>query len=354
MDAKRKILVIRFSAMGDVAMLASVLKELCDKYPDIELVMVSRKAFQAFFEQTPQVRFHSIEPKTKHKGFWGLWKLFLELKAYQVDAVADVHDNIRSRVLSFFFRLIGTPISRIDKGRAEKKALTRFPNKVLIPLKLTVERYADVFRELGFSFNLTHKLQTHRLPLPVGIQTQFNPLGEVFNQSDNIPKRIGVAPFAQHPSKVYSLHKMEQVISSLAQLGYQVYIFGGGATEKRFADNLATQYNHVYSVIGAYNLSQELAIISNLDLMLSMDSSGMHMASLVGVPVISIWGATHPFAGFLGYGQSLSDCIQYDHPKRPNSIYGQKPLLLNDLPIIDYIEPERVVETIKQRLCQNS
>lgn len=341
MAATQKIIVLRFSAMGDVAMVASVLQEFSEQNPSAEIIMVSRPAFKPFFEGIPKLIFHSIQPKTIHKGIDGLYKLYQELRSYKPDAIADLHDNLRSRAISTFFRLTGIKIKRINKGRAEKKALTREHNKVFKPLRQTVERYADVFRELGFNIKLSHQINKSALALPKKAEALF---------SDKTTKKIGISPFAQHIYKVYALEKMEEVISSLSKVGYEIFIFGGGKAEQDIAEDWAKKYTNTHNLIGNFNLTEELAIISNLDVMLSMDSSGMHMASLVGVPVVSIWGPTHPYAGFLGYGQLESDCIQIDHPSRPNSIYGNKPCLCGVENCIDLIHPETIVNKIKEKL----
>ena len=70
--------------------------------------------------------------------------------------------------------------------------------------------------------------------------------------------------------------------------------------------------------------------MSHLDVMLSMDSANMHLASLTGIPVVSVWGATHPMAGFLGYNQDPENVIQIDLECRPCSIYGNKPCQRGD------------------------
>ncbi|GAA4199125.1 glycosyltransferase family 9 protein [Pedobacter jeongneungensis] len=341
MAATQKIIVLRFSAMGDVAMVASVLQEFSEQNPSVELIMVSRPAFKPFFDQIPNLIFHPIHPKTTHKGIDGLYKIYQELISYQPDAIADLHDNLRSRAISTFFRLTGVKIRRIDKGRAEKKALTRANNKVFKPLKQTVERYADVFRELGFNLKLSHQINKSQQAIPAKAKDLF---------TDKTTKKIGISPFAQHIYKVYDLTKMEMVIASLSNLGYELFIFGGGKTEQDIAEDWAQKHANTYNLISNFNLTEELAMISNLDVMLSMDSSGMHMASLVGVSVVSIWGPTHPYAGFLGYGQSESDCIQIDHPSRPNSIYGNKPCLCGVESCIDLIKPETIVNKIKEKL----
>ncbi|WP_443946560.1 glycosyltransferase family 9 protein [Pedobacter sp. AW1-32] len=340
MASTQKIIVLRFSAMGDVAMVASVLKEFSEQNPTVDIILVSRLAFKPFFDEISKIQFHAIEPKTQHKGFFGLYKLFKELKTLKPDAIADLHDNLRSRVLSTFFRFSGINIKRIDKGRAEKKALTRAVNKIFKPLKQTIERYADVFRQLGFTVKLSHQLKPDRHKLPEKVADFF---------ANTTKKKIGISPFAQHEYKVYPLDKMEQVIAELSKTS-DLFIFGGGKSERNIAEQWAKNYSNTYNLIGNFNLTEELAVISNLDLMLTMDSSGMHMASLMGIRAVSIWGPTHPFAGFLGYGQSELDCIQIDHPERPNSIYGNKPCLCGVESCMNLISPETVSDKIKNTI----
>ena len=89
--------------------------------------------------------------------------------------------------------------------------------------------------------------------------------------------------------------------------------------EEALLDQWAFEYPRVKSVAGKYSLDQELALISRLDLLICMDSANMHFASLVGTRVLSVWGATHPYAGFYGYHQDPEDCIQLDLPCRPCS-----------------------------------
>lgn len=322
--------------MGDVAMVASVLKDFQKQHSDTEIIVVSRKLFQAFFQNIPRVQFHTIDPTKRHKGLFGLFRLHKELKRYKADYIADLHNNIRSLILDILFSFSGKKIKILDKGRKEKKALTRPFNKIKVQLKLTTERYADVFRGLGFPVLLDHTLQKEDRAIPNNLLSTL---------TSNRTK-IGIAPFAQHTYKVFPLEKMEEVIRYLALQEYEIYIFGGGNQEKSIADKWTQSYPFVINTIGSSNLNQELDIISKLDLMISMDSSGMHMASLVGTRCLSIWGATHPFAGFLGYGQSIEDCIQVEHPDRPNSVYGNKSCNCDGIEAVDLVTAEMVIEKI--------
>lgn len=339
MSLPAKVIVTRFSAMGDVAMVASVLKEFALQYPDVELHMVSRPAFKAFFQDIPSLSYHPIYPKEAHAGIGGLYRLYKELKEISATAVADLHYNLRSRILGSFFRFGGYRVKQLNKGRKEKNALIRRENRILKPLRPTVERYADVFREIGFiDFKLQNILVNTPKEIPELAKSLF---------ADRRHKVVGIAPFAQHSFKVLPFPKMEKVIAGLSQLGYVQVIFGGGKEEAEIAAAWARKYPNVYNSIGKFTLSEELAIIANLDLMVSMDSSGMHMASLMGIKCVSIWGATHPYAGFLGYGQSIKNCVQVDHPNRPGSIYGNYSCLCDGVEAINLVTPQQVIDKVK-------
>ncbi|WP_432714407.1 glycosyltransferase family 9 protein [Pedobacter sp.] len=342
MTRTSKLLVIRFSAMGDVAMTAPVIRELIEQHPQTTIVMATRGLFQPFFKGIDQLHVHSFNPKMQHKGFFGLLKYFVELKQQDITAVADLHNNLRSTILCILFFLCGKKICRVDKGRTDKKKLTRKVNKVLQPLKTTVERYADVFRKLGYPIKLSYQLRKQLITANPALHPF---LGEVKTQ-----QFIGFSPFAQHAQKVYPLAKTEMVLLKLAELGYKVFVFGGGDAEKAIAAAWESKHQNIVSVIGKLNLEAELALITHLDLMVSMDSSGMHLASLQGIPVISIWGATHPFAGFMGYGQSINDAVQIDLECRPCSIYGNIPCYRGDFACMNNLSPIIVIDKIIQKL----
>ena len=93
-------------------------------------------------------------------------------------------------------------------------------------------------------------------------------------------------------------------------------------------------------------MEQELILMSHLDVMVSMDSANMHLASLTATPVVSIWGATHPMAGFLGWNQNIENVVQLNMDCRPCSIYGQKPCIHGDFRCMTGIKPEMILEKI--------
>ncbi len=298
--------------MGDVAMTVPVVKQLLKQYPALHITFVSDEKFSSLFQHIPRLEFYAADIRGKHHGFFGLLLLFNDLKKIKsINAIADLHDVLRTKLLSFLFRLSGTSVKCIDKGRKDKKALTRKDNKKLVQLPTTFQRYADVFTRLGYPFKLITSAPRVKL--------QVNEAVKELSGNDDIA-RIGIAPFAKHKEKTYPLTEMEKVISYLSNKGYKIFLFGGG-NEISLLEDWQNQFNNVLNIAGKLSFEEELMLISNLDIMISMDSANMHLASLYGVPVISIWGATHPFAGFYGFAQNPLNAVQADIYCRPCSVF---------------------------------
>ncbi|MCX7546545.1 glycosyltransferase family 9 protein [Xanthomarina sp. F1114] len=313
MPKPKHILVIRLSAMGDVAMVVPVLKAFTKQYPKVKLTVLTREFFTPFFRDLENVTVFPADLKGRHKGVFGLYKLSKELKGLHIDAVSDLHNVLRTKVLKVF--LFGKRFVQVDKGRAEKKALVSGKN--FQQLKTTHERYADVFRKLGFPLDLSDP----NFPKPVELNSKTVSLLGLDSK-----KWIGIAPFAAHNSKMYPLNLMEEVIKSLSET-HKILLFGGGKKEVEILDGFQNKYDNVVNLAGKLTLNEELDVISNLDIMLSMDSGNAHMAAMLGGKVVTIWGVTHPFAGFAPFNQPEDFALVSDRskfPLIPTSIYGNK------------------------------
>ncbi len=342
-----RILVIRFSALGDVAMMVPVLHSLALQYPQDEITVLSRPMCQPLFQGLPEnVSFYGADLAGKHKDVMGLTGLFRELKVMRFDYVADMHGVIRSRYLCWLLRLTGVRVAAIDKGRKGKHKLVRRKDKVLENQKSSFRRYADVLEKLGFPVLLNFSsIYGEGKGDFSEIEPVTGPRGET--------KWVGIAPFARHAGKIYPIELQEEVVAHFAaDPRVKVFLFGGGKEEQAVFNSWIAKYPSVVSMIGKLNLRTELNMISHLDVMLSMDSANMHLASLVNVPVISIWGATHPYAGFMGWKQLPINAIQLDLPCRPCSVYGQKPCWRKDAPYecLRSIRPGQVVEKVERIL----
>ena len=339
------ILIIRFSAIGDVAMTVPVVDCLARQYPENHYTILSQSFFQPLFAHCPDnVRFAGVDLYNDYKGVGGMYRLYRELLQHRFDAVADLHDVLRTKLLRIFFRCSRLNVKHIDKGRKDKRLLTQKKNKLFRQLIPTIERYADVFSAL-------------RQPLaPLDFRSVFGLSRGDFNIIEPITgnksgKWIGVAPFAKHEGKIYPLDRMEQVVAHFANKeDVTVFLFGGGAAEKAILDGWCTKYPRTLSVVEKLNLTAELVLMSHLDVMLSMDSANMHLATLTATPVVSIWGATHPYAGFYGYRQLPDHAVQIDLSCRPCSVYGSKPCYRNNTKCMEKITPLMVIEKMETLL----
>jgi ADP-heptose:LPS heptosyltransferase len=314
---------MRLSAMGDVAMTVPVLRAFVSQHPQVKITMISRPFFKPFFEGIPNLSFFAFDEKERHKGVAGLLRLFQDLKNLDIDAFADLHNVLRSKIVRSLFALSGKKVASVDKGRAEKKALTQGENKVFKQLPTMFERHSNVFNELGFSVDLSSRSVGTVFPKKAVLDKEIsNILGE------NSKKLIGIAPFAQYDSKVYPLDLMQEVIDKLAlDANNTILLFGGGKKENEILNSLSSNKENVINMAGKIKFQQELQLISNLDVMLSMDSGNAHIAAMLGVKVITLWGATHPFAGFSPFNQPLENTLVSDRnqfPKLPTSVYGNK------------------------------
>jgi ADP-heptose:LPS heptosyltransferase len=324
--------------LGDVAMTVPVLKCLLQQHEQLRITVVSSPFFQPLFDDIERLDFYGVDIKKEYKGLLGIKKLSNRIQnEIPFDAIADLHNVIRTKLLRYL--LNNKKVAVIDKGRKEKAELTRLRNKQLRRLKSTFQRYADVFASLGYPVQLNEQEGIKKL----NADTALIPFEKIHND-----RLIGIAPFAKHPAKVYPLEKMLQVIKMLAENGYKILLFGS----KREAAELemwAKENKNIYSVAGKLSFENELQLVAQLDIMVSMDSANMHLASLYGVPVVSIWGGTHPFLGFYGWAQQYGNAVQEDLPCRPSSVYGNKICPVHGTQgCMQGITPEIIVKKIKE------
>lgn len=338
MSKPEHILVIRLSAMGDVAMTVPVLRAFTSQYPEVKLTVLTKPFLKPLFRDLANVSVFEADIKGAHKGIVGLYKLSKSLKKTGFDSVADLHNVLRSNFLRFFF--FGRKVAQIDKGRAEKKALTT--GKHFEQLKTTHQRYADVFETLGYPLNLSNLV----FPEPSKLNQESNEL--IGKDSQRL---IGIAPFAAFKGKAYPLDQMEIVIENLSK-HYKVILLGAKGQEASQLETIADKYKNVINLAGQLSLNDELDVISNMELMISMDSGNGHLAAMQGVKVLTIWGVTHPYAGFYPFHQDESNAVLADRnkfPKIPTSVYG------NSLPdgyegVFSTITPEDIIEKARSIL----
>ena len=347
---KEHILVIRFSALGDVAMMVPVVWSLAQQYPDVRITVLSRKFARPLFDDlAPNVNFMEADVSKEYHGVRGLNALYRRLVAKQFTKVADLHSVIRSDYLRLRFNLGRYRVEHLIKNRSLRRKLISGKSRTQLPTSF--ENYAAVFERLGYPVDLRQFRSI--FPAEGG---NLNLLPAEIGPRKSFEQWIGIAPFAAHEGKIYPPRLMEQVINQLIQQYPQarIFLFGRGEQEDKYFQLWCAQYRQC-TWVGKYceGMYQELILMSHLNVMVSMDSANMHLASLTGIPVVSVWGATHPMAGFLGYNQNPDNVIQIDLECRPCSIFGNKPCHRVDYACLQNIPPERIVERINSIINNN-
>ncbi len=319
--------------MGDVAMLPHALRALRAAYPDLRITVATQPMFRPFFRGL-EVEFLDVQLKKEHRTAAGMWRLAREARRRGVDAVADVHDVLRSKIFRWSMSLHGIRTAHIAKGRAEKRRALHTGGD-FVPLMHSVVRYCEVFRALGFRF---------ADPVPAVKPVCENPMGE------KLGRWIGFAPFSAHAGKTYPETLSRRLVELLAARYDRIFIHGGGGREQAFAEEMEQRYPNVTALFGKVRFAGEMDVMAHEDCLVSMDSMAMHMASLVATPVVSVWGATHPNLGFLGWGSPTENVLQADFSCRPCSVFGAKPCKWGDYRCLHAITPEQIVDKVAETI----
>lgn len=342
----KHLLIMRLSAIGDVAMTVPVVLALRQQYPKLKITIVSRPLFKSFFAFIPDIHFYAADVENSQTGIRGLYKLYKDLSVLGIDAFADLHNVLRSKVIAAFFKWNKTPVISLNKDRTQRKKLTALKPKLLSPMKSMIDRHAEVCKKLHLPIDLSETKLIDSQPMSSEIE-------RITGKKNS--KWIGIAPFATYETKMYPLSLMNEVIQLLLQEEVKIFLFGGGKNEVEQLKSMASVSSNCVNIAGTLTFQQELDLISNLDLMLSMDSGNGHMAAMFGVPVITMWGNTHPFAGFVPFRQPIENSLLPDmekYPFLPTSVYGNK-IVPGYTDCMKTIKPEVVVKSIKQLLAQS-
>ena len=339
MKDRQHILVIRFSAMGDVALATPVLRSV-DTGTD-KILVLTRPAFKTFFENLENLDVYTADLGGRHKGLRGLIRLFRDInRDHNIKLVIDLHSVMRSWLTGFLYSIKGVKVYRIDKGRKEKRDLLKGKLKKYLPH--TTDRYRNVFARAGY------KLGGLIIPSFIPGEAAEEEARELI--SKKVPASaalIGVSPFARHKAKMWDIRKMKKLMGLLTEHKQVFFILFGGRDELGGLEQLAAGFDNSLVAAGRYRLDTELAIISKTDLMISMDSANMHLAVLSGVATVSIWGGTHPMAGFAPAGDQGHLIVQTpteDLDCRPCTVYGKGKCIRRDVKYkcMEGISPEMV------------
>ena len=335
--APQRLLIIRFSALGDVAMTVAAIYSLAQQYPQLQIDVATTPFCARLFIAPPaNVAVHGLDLKGKYHGVPGTLRLLRYLAALRPTMIADLHNVCRTWILDTFFRLKGLKVSMVDKMRSGRNRVLR--HKAEQPN--FVNRYAGVFAALGY-------------PVELSFRTLF-PDGTPAPAVAIEHPAVGIAPFARYYNKTYPLEMMREVVELVTGSGINVYLFGARGQEAEMLGAWTPFNKRCHSLAGRFGLEEELALMANMDVMVSMDSANQHMASLTATPVVSLWGSTTPECGFMGYGQSRDNALVARLNCQPCSIAGKPECPLGTLDCLRTLRPRAVADKIISLASPNS
>lgn len=328
-----KVLIIRMSALGDVAMTLPVIYSVCQAYPDTEFTLLTRPFFAKIFINPPKnLSFVTADFKTEYKGNAGIYRLIKKLSSYNFTAVADLHNVLRSWIIDTYFVCRGVKVRMVDKERNKRKEA----NKQKKAQRSYIQRYCDVFKKLGYPVDLNFKsvFEASIIPAPDVVKHPA----------------VGIAPYARYSNKTYPIGLMKKVVGLLTSKGINVYLYGARGKEAETLDSWQKEYENCYSLAGKMPITDELAMMNHMDTMVSMDSANQHLASVAGVKVLSIWGSTAPSCGFMAYGQSPDNVIMSKLACQPCTTAGSEICRLGNLECLKSLKPEFLAQRIEREI----
>lgn len=344
------LILYRLSSLGDVTLCVPILCALRQKYPDLPIVFITHKRFASLFEPIPGLTLLALEMEKPHsyEGVIGLWRLARHIKrAYPKGNFVDMHTVLRSKILSFFLRRHQLPTKgRLRKNRPLKRAFLKRKTQTL---PSTLWMYADCLRQSRFpicEYFVDGHFQFQRLT-PAPVQMYTDTLLQA--RKDHIrayvsPPFIIIGTFARHLSKTYPFALCEQLIEQLLKQGYTVVVADHGHPQAK-----ALKRDRVVFLTDCLlSLTEQIYLFSRAHYAIVADSANMHLAGIAGTPTLSVWGATHPAAGFDVWPNNKA--LYRSLPCAPCSIYGNKACHRRETPLqcLHDIRPQDILTHIRK------
>ena len=274
----KKILIIRFSSIGDIVLTTPVIRCIKEQKPEIEIHYLTKKSFKGILEHNPYLsKIHTIEKDIK--------EIATELKQENFDYVIDLHNNLRSLQTK---RIIGKPSSSFKKLNFKKWMLVNLKINNM-PAMHVVDRYLETAAALGIKNDL--KGLDYFIPTKDEVQLQSLP-------STHQNGYIGFVIGAKHFTKQLPT---EKIIAICKKLNQPIILLGGKEDKERAIAIEKAVGTTIYNACGNYNLTQSASLIKQAKKIISHDTGLMHIAAAFKKEIISVWGNTVPAFGFTPY-----------------------------------------------------
>lgn len=351
-----RILVIRFSSMGDVVLTSPVTRELSRIYPDAELDFLTHEDYAPLARALPGVAaVQCFEPGP------GLWRLVSRLRERRYDLVIDLHGSLRSWLVT----MAGGAgrVLRYDKRRLARMAIVRGSRRSGADsgsgtgsVPHTVDRYLATIDGLDATGPARHgggqDAEEKRLP-ELKVDARAAAVVEERLTGAGIGPEVpllGVAPGASHGPKRWPPDRFARVADQLAGSRGMVVLLLGSEGDRPVAGEVAgAMESPVVDWTGTTDLALLPAAVRRCGLLIGNDSGPMHVATAVGTPAIGVFGATHPRLGFAPLGPADA-AVTLDLPCSPCSLHGNRPCRFRTHACMEDLPARMVVEEAERGL----
>lgn len=321
-----KILVIRFSSIGDIVLTTPVIRALKTQFSggEVELHFLTKTVNRDILAANPYIdQLHTIDRK--------IAEVSARLKRERFTYVIDLHRNLRSFQIK---RLLGRPCHSVDKLDLRRLLYIYFKIN-LMPSKHIVDRYMEVVRPLGVTNDMR------------GLDYFLRPQDMVDPAALPVTHRqgyIAIVIGGKHAGKLYPLPLLVQLCK---QLTLPVILLGGAGDQQR-GDRIVEQTgSQVFNACGKFSLNESATLVRDAQCVISNDTGLMHIASAFHKKIISLWGATVPQFGMYPYlpgpGSHMLEAVSAD---RPYSKHGGKALFKAPYNCWTGLEPEKIVQAV--------
>jgi len=328
-----KILVIRFSSLGDVLLTTPIVRSIRKNYPSAEIHFLTKKQFAPILENNPYIN-QIIKYDTKNNRFIDIIKLIAN---NQYDLIIDLQNKLNSFLIKAF-------AGRCKKITYNKKHFYRWRlthkslSKNLAPIKSTVSLYSTVLDKLGI------KLDEDKLDI-------FLPdnQDEIYSEFriKNSELRISISPGATHFTKQYPADYYSQIVDMITdRLNAQIILLGSKSEKKLTAQISDGCKKKILDLAGETDIMDMAIIIKNSELFISGDCGPMHIAAALNIPQIAIFGPTHPKLGFAPINTNAV-IVQKALSCRPCGLHGREKCPKAHFKCMMDIKPKEIFEKIE-------
>jgi len=325
-----RILIIRFSSIGDIVLTTPVVRCLHDQIETVEIHYLTKKQFEPILSENPYIhKVHTLEEK--------LDDVMSQLKQEKFDYVIDLHKNIRSKRVKM---ALHCPHTSFDKLNVKKWMRVRLKIDLLPDIHI-VDRYLGAVKHLGIKndgkgldYFVPRKDQVDLKSLPENFRNGF----------------IGFVIGGKHKTKIFP---EEQVIAVCEELGSQVVLLGGSEDREKGERISKAIGDSVYNACGHYSINQSASLVQQADSLITNDTGLMHIAAAFKKPIVSLWGNTIPEFGMYPYlpdsARERSAIVQLlNIPCRPCSKLGYEKCPKKHFDCMKLIDSQVIVDAIRE------